>query len=450
MNTVHPMPYRAHALALLRLGLPLVGSSIAGFAIHMTDTVLLGWYSVLSLAAATIATSLWFIVFILGAGFAQAVMPVVAAAVAEGDEVRARRVTRMALWLSLAYALLTLPLFWNSAILLQWMGQTPEVAAEGQRFLRIAGFSMLPALWGNVFRSYLSAQHLTGVQLVVTIAMVLLNVGTAYGLIFGFGGFEGLGIVGAGIASVIINTLTVLALGAYAQWRLPHYHLFQRIWRADWPAMADLFRIGAPIGLTSLAESGLFAASAMMMGWIGEVPLAAHGIALQLAAFMFMFHVGMSQAATIRAGGALGRHDATELRRGALAAHAVSTAFAIIVVAIFLSFPENLVSLYVDPAEPQRDALMSIGRQLVLLAALFQLADATQVIALGLLRGVQDTTVPMWLASVSYWLIGLPLGYVLAFPLGYAHVGLWLGLTAGLTAAAASLVWRFWTRAVRI
>ena len=187
-----------------------------------------------------------------------------------------------------------------------------------------------------------------------------------------------------------------------------------------------------------------------MMGWIGELELAAHGIALQLAALAFMFHVGMSQASTIRAGGDYGRKDQAGLRRTAWASVIVGLSFGVIVVSTFLSFPETLVGLFVDPSEPQRVALISIAAKLLIFAALFQFVDAGQIIALSLLRGVQDTAVPMWLATISYWLIGLPAGYVLAFVLGLNEVGLWLGLCIGLGMAALTLMWRFWARSVRI
>ena len=444
------MTYTQHASALLALGLPLVGSAVAGFLIHMTDTILLGWYDVISLAAATIATSFWFITFIVGAGFGNAVAPMVAGAVAAGDLTRARRVTRMALWLSLAYGFVAVAILWNAEAIFLAIGQTPDVAAEGQRFLRIAVWGMFPALAVNVLRNYLSAQHLTSVQLWVTVAAIFANAGLAYALIFGHFGLPELGIRGAAIGSVIIQTLTLLALAIYADWRLPEAALFQRIWRSDNEALRDVFRLGLPIGLTSLAESSLFTASAVMMGWIGEYPLAAHGIALQLTALMFMFHVGMSQAATVRAGGAYGRRDEDELKRIAKTALAVSFSFGFFAVLLFVLAPEPLVVLFLDPEEPARDIIVPLGVTLMFMAALFQFVDAAQIVALSLLRGVQDTTVPMWLAIISYWVIGFPASYLFAFTFGFGPAGLWLGLTTGLGCAAGLLMWRFWGRSVRI
>jgi MATE family multidrug resistance protein len=209
-------------------------------------------------------------------------------------------------------------------------------------------------------------------------------------------------------------------------------------------------RLGAPIGLTSLAEGGLFTATGIMVGWIGAVPLAAHGIALQVTSVAFMIQVGLSQAATVRAGRALGRRDETALRMIGQSGVVLSVVSAGLIGLVFVAIPEPFVSAFVDPDDPARGAVVATGISLLMLAALFQVVDALQVMALGLLRGVQDTGVPMVLAAISYWLIGMPAGYLLGFPAGLGAAGVWLGLVVGLGLAAVMLLWRFWSRSVRI
>ena len=446
----HALTYPQHARAIWKLGLPLILSNVAQFAIHMTDTVMLGWYDVTALAAVTIASSLFFVIFIVGAGFAQAVTPLVAEAAEEGDEVRVRRVTRMGMWLSIIYALLvTVPFFWTEDILLA-IGQTADVAALGHTYLIIVIWQMVPALLVWTLKSFLAALEHTAVILWATAGTAVLNVLVNYLLIFGNWGFPELGIIGAAIASLTVNIVTVGLLVAYIQWKLPQFELFRNFWRSDSEIMLRVFKLGWPIGLTSLAEGGLFSASAIMMGWIGALELAAHGIALQLAGLAFMVHIGFSQAATVRAGRALGRRDAEGLRRGGKTAIGLSAGYALVTSTIFLLLPEQLVALFVDPADPDQESIIRIGASLVMVAALFQLVDGLQVLALGLLRGVQDTTIPMVMATISYWVIGLPAGYVLAFTLGAGAEGLWLGLVIGLGLAAVSLLWRFWARSVRI
>ncbi len=183
-----------------------------------------------------------------------------------------------------------------------------------------------------------------------------------------------------------------------------------------------------------------------MMGWIGIVPLAAHGIALQIASATFLVHLGLANAATIRVGAAHGRGDRGELRGAAAVALGLSLAFALATVVLFVAVPEPLVALFLNPADPQAPEVLALGVTLVALAALFQVGDAGQVMALGFLRGMQDTRGPMVLAAISYWGIGMPLSYVLGFPLGLGATGIWIGLVIGLFFAAGLLLARFWRR----
>lgn len=454
MNTaaLSPLSKLDHAKAVLTLGLPLVGSHLAQMLLHVTDTVMLGWYGVLELASVVLGASAFFIVFILGSGFGQAVMPMVAQALGRGDEVQVRRDTRMGLWLSIGFGLLCYPVFWQSEAILLALGQQADVSALAQAYLRIAGLGMIPALLVMALKSYLAALEKTQVVLWVTVAAVVLNAGMNYALIFGNWGAPELGVRGAAIASVLTQAVTFVALGFYAHWQpdLRRFNLFQRFWRPDWQAMDQVFKLGWPIGLTGLMEGGLFQASALMMGWIGTMELAAHGIALEVTALAFMVHLGLSNAATVRVGRAMGRGDAQGLRDGAKVALAMSLLFGVAMVVLFLALPAQIVALFLDKANPQSAEIIAFGTILLALSALFQMVDATQVMALGFLRGMQDTRVPMWLAVFSYWVIGIPASYVLAFPLGLGGAGLWLGLTVGLSVAAGLLMWRFWARAPRV
>ena len=444
------LTYQGHAKAIWRLGMPLILSNLAQFAIHITDTVMLGWYDVTALAASTLATTMFFVIFIVGAGFGQAVTPLVAAAAEENDDTQVRRVTRMGLWLSIFYGLaVTLPFFWAEDILVA-IGQDPEVAALAHIYLQIVIWQMIPALIVMTMKSFLAALEHTAIILWATIGTAIMNAIVNYALIFGNWGAPELGIQGAAIASLSVTVVTVIVMVIYTLRTLPQFELFKNFWRSDAEILRRVFKLGWPIGLTSLAEGGLFSASAVMMGWIGAVELAAHGIAIQLASMAFMVHIGLSQAATVRAGRALGRRDEMLLRQGGLTAIGMSALFAILTSAIFLAFPETLVSLFMDPNEPERDTVLRVGTTLVMVAALFQVVDAAQVLALGLLRGVQDTTVPMFMATISYWVIGMPASYLLAFAFGLGSTGLWLGLVIGLALAALLLMWRFWGRSVRI
>lgn len=438
--------YLPHLTATLALGLPLVGSHLARMAINVADTVMVGWYGVDPLAALVIATSFFIILFFMGMGFGIGVLGVIAAAIARDDEAEVRRSARMALWLSIGFSVLAMPLLWFSQPILLAVGQTPVVAGLAQDYLRIAGFGLLPVLCGLTLNSYLAAMERTQVVLWITLAGLPVNVLFNWVLIFGNLGMPELGVRGAAIASLTVQTFQLALLVCYAAW-LPQarkFHLFQRFWRPDWAEMRKVFALGLPIGLTMVAEGGLFVGSNVMMGWIGTQQLAAHGIALQLASITFMMHLGMSNAATVRTGQAMGRGDAPWMRDAGVTVTAISVVFAIAAVIVFTLFPRELVGLYLDTSHPETPAIIAIATGLMFYAGLFQLTDAMQVIALGLLRGVQDTRVPLLIAAISYWAVGIPVAYGLAFGLGIGPAGLWLGLVAGLSVAAVLLMMRFW------
>ena len=446
MSAAAQTGFLANARSVLVLGLPLVGSHVAQFLLHVTDTVMLGWYTVTDLAAGALGATVFFVVFTLGMGFAQAVMPMVATAAAAGDDTEVRRVTRMGIWLSLAFAALALPVFLFSGSLLAVLGQEPEVALVGGGYLSIVGFGLAPALVAMVMKSYLAALGRTQVVLWATIAGVFVNIGVNWLLIFGNLGFPEMGARGAAVASVLVQivTLAVLMVYAISLPSLRHYQLLVRFWRPDWVALRRVNALGLPIGLALLAETGLFAASAVMMGWLGKNTLAAHSIALEITALFFMVHLGLSNAATVMVGRARGFGDVAALRAGARAAVVLSLGFALATIVVYWIFAEQMVGLFLKPDDPERPAIIPLGVTLLMVAALFQFADSGQVMAMGLLRGIQDTKQPMIIAAISYWLVGLPCGYGLGFLAGWEGVGIWLGLVLGLTTAALALHARFW------
>ena len=442
------MSFPAHLWATLTLGLPLVGSQLGQLVIHVTDTLLLGRYGVADLAAQAVASSVLIVLIVFGSGFAFAVMPLVAAAAESGDEVQIRRVTRMGLWASMGFAAVALPVFLWIPDLFVRLGQTPEVAVLADRYFAIALWSLIPALVVMLFRSYLSALEHARAVLWVTLASAAVNALVAWVLIFGHLGAPELGIVGAAIGAVVSNLFAAVAMAVYAVWREPAHQLFVRLWRPDWFALGAVFRLGWPIALTALAEVALFSAASVMMGWVGTNALAAHGIALQLCVATFMVQLGLSQAATVRAGQAYARGDAARLRLAALAAMTLSAVAAALSVLLFVTIPGPLIGLFLSPADPDRAAIIALGSAFLAAAALFQVADSAQVIAQGLLRGVQDTRWPMIFAAASYWGVAAPVAWLLGIHLGWGGVGIWIGLAVGLFLAAVSLMLRFWVRAV--
>lgn len=437
--------YAPHFRETLALGLPLSGGHLARIAIGIAETVMIGWYGVEPLAALVLATSLFFLVMISGSGYGIAVAGILAPALAQGDETQFRRATRMALWLSALHAALFMPVFWWSEPIFLLLGQSPVVAAHGQEFLRIAGFSVFPALWGVVLASYLAALGRPNVAALAALAGLPITIFLNWVLIFGNLGAPAMGVKGAAISMLVANCLMTGTAVAYAVW-LPQarrFALLRNFWRPDWPDFRAVLRLGLPVGLVLVAEVAMFAGMGVMMGWIGTVELAAHGIALQLTSIPFMIQIGLANAATLRIGRARGHGDVQGMRDASYTVLVLSVVMVAISISIFVLMPRQLLSLYLDPADPLAPSILSVGVVLMFWAALFQLFDGLQAIMQGFLRGVQDTRVPLLIGLFSYWGVGLPMGYLLAFVVGFGAQGLWMGLMSGLVVAAVLLGRRF-------
>lgn len=437
--------WAGHYRASILLGVPFVGAQLAQLAIHTTDVLMVGRLGTTELAAMVIAAQFFFTVFIFGSGFANAVVPMVAQAQGRGDGVLVRRSVRMGMWVVLVYGVLTAPLFWFAEGVLLGLGQQPDVAALAGSYLRIAQWGIFPALLFMVLRGFLSALERAGIILYVTVIILLLNAAICYVLIFGKFGFPPLGIVGAAISALIVNAVSFVLAFAYIESReeTRAYELFVRFWRPDWQAFFEVVWLGLPIAITILAEVSLFTAASLLMGMIGTVELAAHGIALQFASIAFMIPLGLAQVATVRIGLSHGRRDAEGIKRAAIAVLVIGSIIAILGSLLFAIYPRELASLYLDTSRPDAAAVLAYAGPLLIIAGAFQLVDGLQALAAGMLRGLKDTTIPMVLALISYWAIGFVAAYVLAFPAGLGGIGVWYGFLIGLAAAAISLNWRF-------
>ena len=305
------MTWAQHINRIIALGLPLIGSLMAQMAIQLTDTAMLGRYDVDALAGQVLGSMLFSIALLFGAGFGWAVTPIIAEAEARGQSTEIRRVTRMAFWLTGGFGALVLPVFLLSGPIFMGLGQDPDTAATAARYLAIQGFAIFPALGLMVIRAYLSGLGRTRAQFWAMAAALVLNAAVNYVLIFGALGFPELGVTGAAIGSVISTLVAFLALAVHAAIATPEHDLFRNAWKPDPQALSRVFHLGWPIGTATLAEAGLFAGATVLMGWLGTVPLAAHGIAMQIISVIFMAHLGLSQAATIRAGNAATARSST-------------------------------------------------------------------------------------------------------------------------------------------
>lgn len=433
--------WSSHFAATLRLGIPLVASQLAAVAYGVTDTIMLGWYGVEALAAGVLAAQVFFVFLLFGSGFAHAVAPLVAEALGADDEVKARRSLRMGFWVVTGFVIAVAPILWITEGLLLALGQDPDLSALAGGYMRIAMWNMFPVMAFFVLRSYFSALERAGVVMIATLAGIAINALLNYAFIFGNWGAPEMGVRGAAIATLGTGCLVLLAamVQMWMDQELRRGAPLARLWRPDWMAMGEVFRLGLPISLMMLAETGLFSFTAIMMGWIGTVELAAHGIALQVITVMFMVPLGLMMAATARVGRAAGRGDPIAVWRASGAVMALAMGFSFVMAVVLVGLPETLVGVFLDVDKDRAPEILAFGAQLLVVAAAFQIVDVAQVLLAGVLRGVKDTTVPMIVAIVAYVFVGLSTCYLFGFIWDWGGVGIWWGMAASLLVAAIAL-----------
>lgn len=440
-------PWFNEARLTLVLAWPLIFAQVAQIGFFTTDVIMMGWLGPQYLAAGSLATAIFHPLVIGGVGVVTATAPLVAQAMGARDLKSIRRTVRQGFWVALLVAAMIMPVTMNAEPIFHLLGQRPDTSARAALFLHFASWSVPFALLFNVLRLFISAKGNTGVILAIILGGLVFNAILNYGLVFGNFGLPRLELVGSGIATTISNIVMFLAALAYAvrhQAYRRHYILV-RFFKPDWPRFFEFFRIGMPIGLTLMSEVGLFGVAVIMMGWLGTNEVAAHAVAIQCTAIVFMVPLGLSQATTIRVGLAQGAKNPHAVAIAGWTSLAITLVFMTFTCTLFLVAPHQLTAFFLDPAKPENTASITLAVAYITVAALFQFVDGTQVAMAAALRGLSDTRVPMMVALVGYWVVGLSTSYICGFVLEMRGVGIWLGLAAGLAFVAMVLAFR-WSR----
>lgn len=446
----NPSLWRGEALATLRLAVPLAAANLLQMAVYAIDVIFVARLGQTPLAASSLSVSLFGLLAWSLSGMTGAVSALISAELgARRHALRAvRHSTRMALWLAVGTGAIAMAVCSQGEAILRLTGQAPDVARLAGRFMDVLLWAMVPMLIGNVLRSVVSSLGRPIFATFITALAIAVNAAGNYALVFGHWGAPALGLQGSALSSIITAVVTALAYtGAIASdRRLRRYYLFGHLWRADWQRMRDLVRIGVPIFLQVLAEAGLFGAAAFLMGRIGEAELAAHAVALQIAAFTFQIPLGIGQAATIRVGYHFGAGDPGAVGRAGWASLCIGLGIAMISSSLMVFVPRLLLSAYIDVDAAGRIGMVGLAVQYLRVAAAFQLVDAAQVILAGALRGLQDTRAPMAIALLGYWLPGFGVSAWLGLGTALGGFGVWVGLAIGLAVVAAMLLWRWHAR----
>ena len=426
----------------LKLAIPLALTQLGQIAMMTTDIAMIGRLGSEAMAAAALAHTVFFVSFTFGMGLVSAVAPLAAQAFGARNPHLIRRSLRVGMWAALLMSLPMMALLLRGEQILLMLGQAPTSAHLAQQYLLGLAWGMLPALWFMAVRGFMSAVNRPEPILWITLAAIPANAALVYVLLYGAFGLPELGLLGVGLASSIVNLATFLAGLWFATRRRPFrkYHVLGHFWRTDWQLMRKLVIIGAPISISFLLEYGLFGAAGLLMGVISTTALAAHQIALQVAAILYMVPFGISMAATVRVGHAVGRGDAGGVRRAGYIATWLGIVLAAILTLAVIISRFGIAEVFLGEST---DATAELSATLLLVGSTLFIADAIQTIAAGALRGMNDTRIPLLFAVLSYWLIGFACACWLGFWTSWGAVGVWIGLSVGTAIFAILLLLRF-------
>jgi MATE family multidrug resistance protein len=443
--------WRAELSETVKLALPIALTQLGQIAMMTSDLALIGRLGDNAVAAAALAHTVLFTVFVVGMGIVSAVAPLAAQYVGARQPRMVRRALRVGLWASVILgAPLSVAQLWGGDLLIA-LGQSREAADLAQRYLFGIAWCLVPGWCFLALRNFMGAVNRPAPGLWITLAAIPVNALLAYALIYGAFGLPRLDLLGAGLATTIVNIGMCIAAVwvCYARRPFRKYRVLGRWWRADWTLMKQLIAVGAPMSGSSLLEYGVFAAAAQLMGWIGMHALTAHQIALQIAAVMFMVPFGIGMAATVRVGHAAGRGDAVATRRAGFSALTLGVAF-MAAMTLLVALTRNVLPLLFLGRDAPDPETVSIAASLLVVGATFFIADGVQVVAACALRGLNDTRVPLVFAAISFWLIGFVGCWLLGLTFGLGAYGIWIGLSLGIVVYAVLLAWRFhWLTARR-
>lgn len=428
--------------ALLRLAGPLIANNLALAGMTFTDTVMAGRIGTRDLAAVGVGNALYHAAFLFGLGILMAMSPITAQAFGAGREREIGHYVRQSGWIALAIAVATMILMHNAGPLLALMGISEGFRPLAADYVAAVSYGA-PAIFSYLVLRFASEGlgHTRPIAIVALLALVC-NAIADWVLMYGKFGLPALGAVGCGYATALTQWLMLAFMLHYVVRGSPHVYsglrIFARFERPHPRKIAEVLRLGVPIGVGVLAEVGLFSAAALLVGRLGSAAAGAHQVAINYAATMFMVPLGIHSATMARVGQKAGRGDLAGARFTGFTGIGACTLFMTASALVMLSFRGPIISLYTnDPA------VWTIANGLLLMAAIFQISDGVQAGAMGALRGLKDTTVPMALSILAYWGVGFAFAWYTVVVLGRGPTWVWAALAAGLTVAAVLLTGRF-------
>lgn len=421
---------------LFSLAIPLIFNLLAYMAMQLVDVLMLGRLGALALASSAAGNVMYVIILVSIIGTVSAVGTLAAEAFGEKNFVKVSKIIQQGLWVSIFLCIPAMFLLWQAPWFLLWIKQSKAVVEGARQFLHGLFYGFLPCIIFVTCREFITALCKPRIIMVITVLAIPVNALFNYILMYGKLGLPALGIFGVGLATSLVEWLMLCAFVIYisSQPDIRKYRPFA-IQKPEFTYIKSILKLGLPVGISFTVEEFLFAATTLLMGYLGVTSLAAHQIAVQCIYLTAMIPIGICQATAIRVSHALGTNEPKQARNIAYLAIASGGFLAVLISTIFLFFPGQIVGLFINVHSAVNYPVAQLATQLVMILAVFHVIDAIQIITGGSLRGHQDTLIPMFLGIISYWIFGLGSGYVFAFVLKKGAVGLWWGLALGLSVA---------------
>jgi MATE family multidrug resistance protein len=426
---------------LIKIAIPVTISQLGHITVGVADSIMLGQLGGLELAASTIGFSLFFPFMMLGIGLSYGLSPLIAKANGENNTQKIKSILYHGLWLNLSFGILISLFLWFSSSFFDLLHIPEDIQPLTVNYFTWMAFSMVPLMFFQVNKQFAEGFGITKFAMTISITGNLLNIFLNYLFIYGKHGFPPMGVEGAAIATFISRIYMALVVGIYILFNTKLKSYYKQISTStfNWKEFVFLSKISFPIGLQLIMESGAFGFTAIMSGWLGTNEIAAHQIALNLAGITYMAATGLSASATVRVGNELGRQNYLSMQKAGTSAFIMVALFMSINAFVFIALRFYLPTLYLKDVE-----IIKLSSSLLLITAFFQLSDGIQCVGLGNLRGLGDVKIPSFITLLAYWILGIPIGYILAFKMHLGVEGIWYGLLIGLSVAAVLLLVRFY------
>jgi len=432
--------YKFHIKETLKLAYPVVIGQLGHMMLGVVDSLMVGRLGAVPLAASSLVNGLILLILVLGIGMSVALTPLVAIAKGSDNHDECGIILRQGLLVNLIFSfLLVIPIYFFSDIV-YYLDQPVEVAAQAESYLKILNLSIIPFMLFQTYKQFSEGLSFTKPPMYILIASNIVNVFGNWVLIFGNLGFPRMELDGAGYSTLLTRVFIVVAIFIYIRNSKSFKEFdpslkFKSINRA---VIKKIISLGIPGGFQMFFEVGGFVFAAVMIGWIGTNELAAHQIAINLASITFMVGLGISLAATVRVGNYLGKRDLVGIKKAGYSALAIIALIMGFFGLMFFVLRDYLPTLYINDVE-----VIEIAASLIVVASFFQVVDGLQVVGVGILRGLTDVNITMVIAFFAFWVVGLPVAYLLGFTFGFGVVGIWISLVVGLTLAAIMFILRF-------